>query len=86
MKSRICTLSIVCFALVTLFVTNANAYSSEAPTGQFDTHTSSSSFSIPVNDIFAFIVIGAAVLGLIAVKNAKMAINAKLKSQRQQGY
>ena len=85
MRSRIYILNILFFALITLCTTKVSAYSSETPAGHFDAHTSSTS-SIPVNDIFAIVVIGLAVVGLIAVKNAKMAINAKLKSQRQQGY
>jgi multisubunit Na+/H+ antiporter MnhC subunit len=61
----------------------AKAFNSENPDGQFATPGSN---PVPVNYIFTGIVLGAAVVGLIVVRNAKVAINAKLKAQRQQGY
>jgi hypothetical protein len=83
MRSRIYMSVALFFALTMFNGKKAKAYNSENPEGHFVTANRN---TVPVNYIFTGVVLGIAGIGLIAIKNAKTAINAKLRTQRQQGY
>ena len=86
MKSRIYLLSF-CLFLAFVVLTSTQAKADSAPDNYYNHYSgNNNSTSLAVNYRVAFIEVAIVVIGVVIIKNARVAINAKLKSANEETF
>ncbi len=80
MKSRIYLLSFFLFFAFVLLTSTKVKADNDAPDNYYNHYNNSNSTSLTVNYRVAFIEVAIVVIGVIVIRNARVAINAKLGS------